>query len=241
MENLFPVLDISYLSEKFQNSETWQGDVNFLQNRNVKDLVNQLGKGFQTWGFLYVKGHQIPEGIIQEAFQASKKFFEKPTEFKMRFKRGTGIDEGFVPSHGEIFDGAKPEDFKEVLDFRPNTNFSKNLSYEMPENNDALAKLFEHCKKVLYILLRLLALELGIDTEYYVKLHSGIGNRDRNGTSLRSLFYPPISNKVTTDEHRRCREHTDYGTITLLFQDQVGGLEVSKFQLPWRVEPLTHF
>lgn len=232
MENTLPVLDISYLSDKFKCSETWHDDVNFFQDENVKDLVHQLGSGFQTWGFLYVKGHQIPEKVIQDAFNSSKKFFEKPSEFKMKFKRNTGIDEGFVPDHGEIFDNTKPHDLKEVVDFRPNTKFSNNLRADMPENEKALNELFEHCKKVLYVLLRLLALELGIDTEYYVNIHSDVGNRDRNGTSLRTLYYPAVRSDLVTSESRRCGEHTDYGTITLLFQDQIGGLEVSFSQIP---------
>ena len=51
-----------------------------------------------------------------------------------------------------------------------------------------------------------------------------------NATTLRSPFYPPL-----TDAHgrragvERCGQHADYGTITLLFQDDIGGLEVSLF------------
>ena len=48
-------------------------------------------------------------------------------------------------------------------------------------------------------------------------------------TQLRYNFYPKVEElkQVKTDQIR-CGEHTDYGAITVLFQDSIGGLEVSK-------------
>ena len=52
-------------------------------------------------------------------------------------------------------------------------------------------------------------------------------NKTGNTTSLRSLYYPPISDDVEIKEGQlRLGEHSDYGTLTLLFQDAVGGLQV---------------
>ena len=47
------------------------------------------------------------------------------------------------------------------------------------------------------------------------------------GSQLRCNYYPMISDlsKIKPGQIR-CGEHTDYGGITLLFQDDVGGLEV---------------
>ena len=44
-------------------------------------------------------------------------------------------------------------------------------------------------------------------------------------SELRLLHYPPVPHGLPAGTVR-CGEHTDYGTITLLFQDDVGGLEV---------------
>lgn len=51
----------------------------------------------------------------------------------------------------------------------------------------------------------------------------------KNGTALLRFNYYP---RITDIEHIkagqiRCGEHTDYGGITLLFQDDAGGLEVT--------------
>ena len=46
-------------------------------------------------------------------------------------------------------------------------------------------------------------------------------------SSLRVLSYPPVPEEAAAAGAIRCAPHTDYGTLTLLFQDQLGGLEVS--------------
>lgn len=42
---------------------------------------------------------------------------------------------------------------------------------------------------------------------------------------MRLLYYP--FDQDLKSGQQRLGQHTDWGTITLLFQDQVGGLEVS--------------
>lgn len=51
----------------------------------------------------------------------------------------------------------------------------------------------------------------------------------QNGTALlRFNYYPRITDIESIKPGQiRCGEHTDYGGITLLFQDDTGGLEVT--------------
>lgn len=46
-------------------------------------------------------------------------------------------------------------------------------------------------------------------------------------TTLRTLYYPPLTDDDVKPGVVRCGAHSDYGTITLLFQDDIGGLEVN--------------
>ena len=77
-----------------------------------------------------------------------------------------------------------------------------------------------------------------IDTSPLVACHSGLFTRQKNCTSIRVLHYPPSDSQrknKTIASHAAagsigCGEHSDYGTITLLFQDDVGGLEVRNRQ-----------
>lgn len=45
---------------------------------------------------------------------------------------------------------------------------------------------------------------------------------EQNGTTLRSLFYPPVKQEQVKEGQLRCGEHSDYGSITLLFQSSEG-------------------
>lgn len=68
---------------------------------------------------------------------------------------------------------------------------------------------------------RIMALSLGLDEEYFDEFAS-----DPDGVCLaRAHHYPPTP--VDTSGHTRgIGAHTDYGAMTLLIQDDVGGLEV---------------
>ena len=186
--------------------------------------------------------------MIQSAFTQSASFFRKTPRDKFSYARGCGIDEGWLGPENEVFKNNKSDsnivnkepstkrDMKEAFDFRPDTELVDRLSEEMPDFVGSATELFEHCRELALKFLRLLAIALDIDTEEYATMHSAMGQRAQNGTSLRTLFYPQvqqndpntdgITKKAAEDERRRISEHTDYGTITLLFQDQVGGLEV---------------
>ncbi len=51
-------------------------------------------------------------------------------------------------------------------------------------------------------------------------------NLHENPTTLRLLHYPQRKNLECKESEMRAGEHTDYGSITLLWQDSVGGLQV---------------
>lgn len=48
----------------------------------------------------------------------------------------------------------------------------------------------------------------------------------KNATTFRTLFYPSLADSAIKAGVERCGKHSDYGTFTLLFQDDIGGLEV---------------
>lgn len=58
---------------------------------------------------------------------------------------------------------------------------------------------------------------------------------DNSLTTLRLLYYPPLpANGADKPGQLRCGEHVDYGSITLLFQDPSGGLQVYACTCSWR-------
>lgn len=84
-------------------------------------------------------------------------------------------------------------------------------------------------------ILQALAVGLGLDDEnHLLRKHSGHNNQ------LRLLHYPPVpADALEQNRAARCPAHTDWSSITLLFQDDCGGLEVEDINNPGQFIPAT--
>jgi isopenicillin N synthase-like dioxygenase len=83
-------------------------------------------------------------------------------------------------------------------------------------------KLYWECWQTAQLILRALAIGLNLDDEeFFLKFHNG----HQNQIAMRH-YLPIAAAEVETRQRERLGRHTDYGTVTLLFQDDCGGLEV---------------
>lgn len=90
------------------------------------------------------------------------------------------------------------------------------------------------CSRVGDEILQALAVGLGLAENHLLDKHSGHSNQ------LRLLHYPPISvEALNSGTATRCPAHTDWSSITLLFQDDCGGLEVEDVHHPGSFIPAT--
>lgn len=73
------------------------------------------------------------------------------------------------------------------------------------------------------MILRAMALGIGLpDEDFFLQFHSGHNNQ------LRLLHYPPISAaEIEKNSLTRLDAHTDWPSITMVFQDDCGGLQVT--------------
>jgi isopenicillin N synthase-like dioxygenase len=77
------------------------------------------------------------------------------------------------------------------------------------------------CFKAASDILRAIALGLGLDEDHLLGFHSGQYNQ------LRLLHYPPVpAGVVENGQMARMPAHTDWTSVTMLFQDDCGGLEI---------------
>ena len=77
----------------------------------------------------------------------------------------------------------------------------------------------------------LLALALNVPRDFFVSCHNG------ENVTLRLLHYPPVSTSAISEAQMGAGAHTDYGMLTLLMQDDVGGLEVRDDAGQWHPVP----
>lgn len=84
-------------------------------------------------------------------------------------------------------------------------------------------------------ILRCIATGLELEEEYFADLH-----RDKDDL-FRLIRYPPVERAaMRAGTTARTTPHTDYGSITILFQDNVGGLEVENPAKPGTYSELSH-
>jgi isopenicillin N synthase-like dioxygenase len=90
---------------------------------------------------------------------------------------------------------------------------------DLPGFRQFMEDFYTSCHELHLELLRAIATGFDFPEELLVSKHQ------KNTSELRILHYPPISCD-TLSKAMRISEHSDFGTLTLLFQDNVGGLQV---------------
>ena len=61
-------------------------------------FVAELGGAYREWGFAGIRGHAIPQPLIDAAYDDFKRFFALPTEVKLQYQlKGSGGARGYTP------------------------------------------------------------------------------------------------------------------------------------------------
>jgi isopenicillin N synthase-like dioxygenase len=195
---------------------------------------------FKTSGFVYLRNHGIPSQTISEVFQMSAEFFKRPQEQKDSLSWTTPeSNRGYVTFGREkVTRSSDPEEISKLRASNPDLKESMEIGKEgipglpnqWPEKIDAeggsftktMRSFFLTCKDLHTEVMRAIALGMGLDEFFFDTYINGGDN------NLRLLHYPAVHKTVfkNNPDQVRAGEHSDYGSITLLFQDHIGGLEV---------------
>ncbi|OTB09282.1 hypothetical protein M426DRAFT_316564 [Hypoxylon sp. CI-4A] len=215
-----------------------------------KRISQDLTDACRRVGFVYIVNHGVSDDLLKEAFSWSKKLFGLPHEKKMLAPHPPGptVHRGYswpglekVSQHiVEDGDKAKEAKIREISDVKESYEIGSEWSKTQPNvwlPEDVLpgfreftTKFYWKCFEAAKELLRALAVGVGLeDEEFFVRFHSGDNNQ------LRLLHYPPVeAAKLSSNTVARMPAHSDWGTITMLFQDDCGGLQVEHPSEPGR-------
>ena len=216
----YPIVDISSL-------HPMSGDYNVLHEQAGKEIAKELGESLGKFGFIYLKGYGIDNTQVERVFSVSKKFFKEHQNVCRHFIRTKGL--GYTSGKNEKFLKKKnsnlvvaPDDIKHAYDV-----VLKSPQFEaMPGDvKEGLADVIEKLQRLSRFMLRLICLALGKDEGELIKGHTHIGNYSKNPSLFRTTYYPELKQPPSLNQFR-ISEHTDFGTFTMLFQDDCGGLEV---------------
>ncbi|XDG04426.1 hypothetical protein ABKA04_004041 [Annulohypoxylon sp. FPYF3050] len=227
-EGAIPVVDFAVWSE---------GSID-----DKKRIARELTDACRRVGFVYVVNHGVPSDLLEEAFGWSKRLFDLPQEKKMLAPHppGPNVHRGYSwpglekVTQDIIKDGdeareaenRKISDVKESYEIgseesrlQPNVWLPEDV---LPGFREFMVPFYWKCFEAGKELLRALAIGIGLeDEDFFLRFHSGENNQ------LRLLHYPPVeAEKLSSNEVARMPAHSDWGTITMLFQDDCGGLQV---------------
>ncbi|KAJ5597763.1 hypothetical protein N7537_007847 [Penicillium hordei] len=210
-------------------------------------IAQEIVAACKTVGFVYIVNHSLPETMLDEAFNWSKLFFELPQDEKLKapHPEGWAVHRGYSwPGLEKVSqamstgnDQERANQLREVTDIKESYDIGSDENttqpnqwlpeHSLPGFRDFMLRFYWECFRVGGEVLQALAVGLELDKNYLLEKHSGHNNQ------LRLLHYPPIpAEAVETERAARCPAHTDWSSITLLFQDDCGGLEVEDLSSP---------
>ena len=199
-------------------------------------VADEIGRACRDCGFFYIVNHGVDEELQQRLDQFSQQFFAQDVETKMeiRMARGGRAWRGYFPVGGELTSGQP--DLKEGVYFGAELSedhpmvetgvplHGANLfPSNIPGFRETVLEYIEAMTRLGHALMRGIAMSLGLDESYFAERYTG------DPLALFRIFNYPAND---SNEGWGVGEHTDYGLLTILKQDESGGLQV-KSQSQW--------
>jgi isopenicillin N synthase-like dioxygenase len=195
-------------------------------------IAKALDGACRECGFFYVTGHGVDPALIERLERLSREFFalDLDTKLAIRMERAGRAWRGYFPVGGELTSG-KP-DWKEGIYFgtelpadhplvRAGTPLhGPNLFPDRPAGlRQTVLEYMAELTRLGHALMAGLGLGLGLEETYFADRYTS------EPLTLFRIFNYPVP-PADAAPVMGVGEHTDYGVLTILAQDDVGGLQV---------------
>lgn len=192
-----------------------------------------LRAALESFGFLYLRNHGVPEPALEALFIQSRAFFALSQELKEAVKpQMKGSTRGYGGVASQALDVERPGDLKEIFQAgperagpRPNV-WPERLTGFRQAVLTFHAAAMETCNQLMHAI----AGSLGLPEAYFESFY------DRSDSTARLLHYPSLQGSALPGQIR-AGAHTDFGGLSLLFQDDEGGLEIHGPNGVWLAAP----
>ena len=225
-ENNLPVVDVSGLQSPDSAARRAVGD--------------QMRAACLDLGFMYIIGHGVDETLRRAVFEQAAEFFARPENEKLALNMELSpCNRGYEALGGQTLEADAPPDLKEgyyvgeelPLDHPRVRACQFNLGPnqwpdDMPRFREVMNAYYTIMLELGEALMRGIALSLDLPEEYF----DDYSAEPLSGIKL--LHSPPQPANAHPDE-KGCGAHTDFGGITMLMQDDNGGLQVMGSDGEW--------
>ena len=192
------------------------------------EAIDQIATACQTWGFFQIVNHGISSQQISEVWQQTHALFALPMEEKLAIERNKENPWGFY--NRELTKNQL--DKKEVFDFTragvdPIYGQTNRWPQKYPAFESTMMTYLDSCTELSLKLLEAFCIGLDLPAKF---MHPDF---EGNHTGFVRLNYYPL--EITASMPDGVEEadlgihhHTDAGGLTVLLQDEVGGLQVHR-------------
>ncbi|MFP6749504.1 MAG: 2OG-Fe(II) oxygenase family protein [Alphaproteobacteria bacterium] len=214
------------------------------QAENV--IAEQVRAACLGSGFFYLSNHGIDETLLREVFAANRRFHGLPLPEKQAIKlnhwhRGyQGFGTSKLVSSARFAPAAKANQLESFFlrhevssedpDYLTATLKGPNQWPDDEGFRDAVGRYDVAVRNLAKDLLPVFGLAVGEDRGFFPPFF------ENPSTALRLIHYPPVGG-ARPDDAFGIHPHTDYGFITILAQDDTGGLEIQTPDGGWMPAP----
>nr|UXG53462.1 GA20ox3 [Liriodendron chinense] len=186
--------------------------------------ISLVSEACQRHGFFQVINHGVDASLIRAAREHIGAFFKLPLNHKLRARRKAGSMWGYAGAHTDRFTSKLP--WKETLSFGYHENgphhivtdyFTSVLGKEFEQTGLIYQRYCEAMKELSLVIMELLAISLGVDRLHFKRFFQD------SSSIMRCNYYPPCQEPSLT---LGTGPHCDPTSLTILHQDEVGGLQV---------------
>jgi isopenicillin N synthase-like dioxygenase len=206
-------------------------------------VARQLREITETVGFFYLKGHSVPQDLVDRVFAESRRFHALPAEVKAKtpYIVTDSFRAGYQPSGAER---SKTSNVDIVSDAKPNLLSKFSITRELPPDHPRFKVMnvwpddlpgfretvLEYHARIEMLgrqFLPLWATSLDLPTDFFEKYF------EEPHLTLSLLHYPP--QKQIGNRQYGIAPHTDNSFMTFLAQSNVPGLAVRMPSGHWRI------
>ncbi|KAJ4822110.1 hypothetical protein Tsubulata_002833 [Turnera subulata] len=192
--------------------------INFEGYQNVRreEIVNEIRKASETWGFFQMVNHGVPVAVMDEMLASVRKFHEQPREAKEElYSRDTSRRVRYF-CNGDLLVNKAPANWRDSIAF-------EFLDGELDPQlfpqicREAVREYMKHIIEASKVVGELISEALGLRRDYLESTEC------METQSLVCHYYPACPQPELTLGATR---HTDPSFLTILLQDNSGGLQV---------------
>ena len=208
-----------------------------------KAVARKIGEACRNIGFLYLVNHDVPSALIERTFAEARRFFALPLEKKREIAiERSPCHRGYFGMGGEnldpkkqIYAGDLKEGIKIGRDLAPDHPLVRagtplhgpdQWPEGLPGWRETMQECYDSLVKLGREIMHAFALALELPEDHFDRWLSG------PMATLGPLHYPPHSGRIS-EERLGAGAHTDFGCLTILAQDPVGGLQVRNSAGEW--------